>query len=307
MGLDGGGTKTAACLVDENSCELGRGVGGPCNIATQDDASLATSLEQAAAAACDAAGLAHSKCTLAGACAAVAGFSAAGRRAAFACLATNCLRAERIRIEPDYVAAFWGASHGAPGIAVIAGTGAVSYGLNADGATHREDGLGYLLGDRGSAFNLGLRVLRHTLRCIDDGRADTLSESVQAFTGASTQAEMVQWVYSSFSPGKIASLAPVVGALAERGDASAMEHVIEMAQRLRNSARRVRHALWLPWDTPVYPLGGLWSIGSVLRSEFTEPRSDERSRGDENAAGGRLSVTEPQSDPAYGAALLALA
>ena len=41
LGLDGGGTKTAAVIIDSAGIEVGRGLGGPCNIATSDDASFA--------------------------------------------------------------------------------------------------------------------------------------------------------------------------------------------------------------------------------------------------------------------------
>ena len=79
-------------------------------------------------------------------CAGVAGFSAPQRVEAFDALLRAEVEAERYRIEPDYLAAYWGATHGAPGVVVIAGTGAVTYARNEEGQERKEDGLGFLLG-----------------------------------------------------------------------------------------------------------------------------------------------------------------
>lgn len=308
LGLDGGGTKTAACLIDGSGAELGRGSGGPGNIATNENAALASSIKQAVTQACQAAGLETETPVFAAVCAGVAGYSVEDRRAAFSELLPTLISAQRYRIEPDYFIAYWGASHGEPGIVVIAGTGAVSFGRNAEGETCREDGLGFLLGDRGSGFNLGSRVLRYTLDQMKEGRSDTLSETVLAHTGARSQNEILQWLYGNFSPARVASLAPVVGDLAEAGDPHARMHLVEMARRLRHSVRQVRHQLWLPRDTPVYPIGGLWQLGQFLCDEFQEPRwrgEGEVTIEPEALSGGRFYIATPKSDAAYGAALLA--
>jgi N-acetylglucosamine kinase-like BadF-type ATPase len=307
LGLDGGGTKTAAVILDADGVERGRGLGGPGNIATNDDETLRQSMRQATRSALRAAGLSV-ETVFAGGCAGVAGFSAEERRAAFDELLRDTVSAEMYRLEPDYVIAYWGATHGEPGIVVIAGTGAVSHGRNADGESVKEDGLGYLLGDRGSGFNLGLRALRYTLRRLQEGKTDPLTEAVLRHLGAATQNEIVQWLYGNFSPARVATLAPIVGALAEQGDSAARTQVAEMARRLRHAVRQVRHKLWLPRETPVYPLGGLWQIGTFFQAEFADPQwrgEGETCLEEEALPGGRFEIATPKSDAAYGAALLA--
>ena len=206
----------------------------------------------------------------------MAGYSAEARRADFAVLFAEDVNAEARFVEPDFSIAYWGAAHGEPGIIVIAGTGAVAYGRNAEGETRREDGLGFLLGDRGSGFNLGLRVLQYTLEMWKAGDGDALTEAVLAHTGAASQEQIVQWLYGDFSPSRVAGLAPVVGQLAQAGEPAACWHVADMARRLRHSVRQVRHHLWLPRDTPIYPLGGLWNLGEFFREEFAEPPLERR-------------------------------
>ncbi|HLJ56159.1 MAG TPA: BadF/BadG/BcrA/BcrD ATPase family protein [Chthonomonadaceae bacterium] len=307
LGIDGGGTKTAALLADESGAELGAGSGGPGNIANNDDAALRRSLRGAIGAALQAAGLPEST-RFAAACAAVAGYSAPQRLEAFQALMPEVAEADAYRVEPDYTAAYWGATHGEPGVVVIAGTGAVAYGRNAEGQERKEDGLGFLLGDRGSGFNLGVRVLRYTLERMQAGALDELSTSVLLHTKAQSESEIIQWLYGEFSPPRVASLSPVVGRLAEAGDEAARWQVAEMARRLRHSVRQVRHALWLPRDVPVYPMGGLWQLGEFFRSEFADPRWSGEGRfaiEAEAVPGGRFELAQPKSEPVYGAVLLA--
>ena len=307
LGIDGGGTKTAALILAEDGTEVGRGVGGSGNIAVNDDATLARSLRDAVDGAWRDAGRATSD-RFAGVCAGMAGYSVEGRRIAFEALLRREVTADAYRIEPDYLIAYWGATEGEPGIVVIAGTGAVSFGRNAEGETRREDGLGFLLGDRGSGFNLGLYALRYTLKRMQEGGEDALTAAVIAHTGARSQNEILQWIYGNFSPARVASLAPIVGELAEGGDTAARNLVAEMARRLRHAVRQIRHSLWLPRDTPVYPLGGLWQLGAFFRAEFTDPQwrgDSETPLAAEALPGGRFVLAQPRHDAAYGAALLA--
>ena len=307
LGIDGGGTKTAALVVDENGAELGLGLGGPGNIAGNEDGVLRQSLRAAVQSALRAADLPE-QTQFAAVCAGVAGYSAPQRLEAFEALLRAEVPADSYRVDPDYAVAYWGATRGEPGVVVIAGTGAVAYGRNAEGQDRKEDGLGFLLGDRGSGFNLGLRVLRYTLEQMKAGTLDTLSMAVLKHTGAQSENEIIQWLYGEFSPPRVASLSPIIGALAEAGDEAACWQVTEMARRLRHSVRQVRHALWLPRDVPVYPLGGLWHLGGFFRSEFADPQWSGEGRfavPPESVPGGRFELAEPHSEPVVGAALLA--
>ena len=75
LGLDGGGTKTAAVILDSEGRELGRGQGGPGNIATGDDSTLEASVREASRTALDSAGL-PPETRFAGVCVGVAGYTA---------------------------------------------------------------------------------------------------------------------------------------------------------------------------------------------------------------------------------------
>ncbi len=299
LGIDGGGTKTAAAIVQENGRECGRGAGGSCNIATAEEATLRRSLEEAVGEAMREAGL-PAGTRFAGVCAGVAGYTARQRREEFARLLPRIVPAESHRLEPDFVIAYWGASEGEPGVIALAGTGAVLYGRNAAGETCREDGRGFLLGDRGSGFWLGTQALRHTLAQLEaDAPPDPLARRVLSEIGAQDADDLIQWVYRDFQPIRVARLAGLVGSAAQEGDPDAERLLQEAVEQLCESARRVLHRLSLPaGSAPIFPLGGVWSIHPGMKAAFARLLSAREAR--------PVTLREPLHDPAYGAALLAL-
>jgi len=314
LGLDGGGTKTAAVILDRAGVEQGRGQGGPCNIATCEDATLTASLHDATRSALQDAGLSPDT-RFAAVCAGVAGCTAKHRRADFARLLAAIVPADRHRVEPDFVVAYWGATEGEPGIVVIAGTGAVVYGRNAAGEARRVDGRGFLLGDRGSGFEIGRLALRSALRNLEHRRvwredetgfhAPTEAEKdfdrrLLAAIGAEDADDLIEWVYRDFQPARIAELAKVVGAMADEGNETASMLIQEAGYALRSSVTLALQCLQMPVDTPIYTLGGLWNVGDTLRQAFEHgsPRLIQPPVS--------LNVRAPKHDPAFGAALLAL-
>ena len=308
VGIDSGGTKTVALITDGEGNELGSGQGGSGNIATNLDETLTVSVRTAFVAACEAAGLSPTT-SFSAVCAGAAGYSYEHRRDPYLAILRSEIHADNYTLVPDYLAAYWGATEGTPGIVVIAGTGAVGYGRNAEGKEYKADGLGFLLGDKGSGFNLGLYALRHALDQIQQEKEDSVTRLVKTYTGTHIIPEVIQWLYDDFTPSRVAAIAPHIGVLAEEGDPVARRLVVEMARRLRQTVRQVRHHLWLPREVAVYPVGGLWELGAFFREEFQDPHwlgEGEISIEPEVLAGGRFNIQSPLHSPAYGAALMAL-
>ncbi len=270
LGIDGGGTKTAAAVATMSGMILGHGEGGVGSLNSRTDC-LHLSLRSAVANACEMAGLDAAGTRFASTCIGIAGYSLEQQRIELFRALPSIIPSEFFRLEPDYRIAFQGATGGKPGIVVIAGTGAVTYGRDNLNRECREDGLGYLLGDRGSGFNLGLQALRYTLEMMKDGRSDAMTDAVLQQTGAKTQSQVLQWIYSDFQTARVAGLAPIIGNMADDGEPQSRSLVALMARRLRHSVREVKHRLFMAPDTEVYPLGGLWHISRFLSAEFEEP------------------------------------
>ena len=307
LGIDGGGSKTTAVILNADGVELGRGTGGPGNIATMSDTLLRQSLVDAIYAARLSSQIQESF-SYGSVCAGMAGYSAEGRRSEFLELLRDVTSAERCLLEPDYRIAYWGATHGEPGIVVIAGTGAVAFGRNQAGQMDREDGLGFLLGDKGSGFDLGLNALRHAVHMNRDGRTDAITQAVMAHTNTNSCEQIVQWLYGQFSPARVASVAPLVGKLADSNDPAACWYVVQMAKCLRHSVRALQQRLLFAEPCPIYPLGGLWNIGRFFREEFRKPGwhgTPEYMVAATPESDEAYEVATPRSDAAYGAGLYA--
>jgi N-acetylglucosamine kinase len=301
LGIDGGGTKTASAILDEKGVEIGLGLGGACNIATCDDETLRRSVLDAVASALESSAL-SAETKFEAVCAGVAGYTAKRRRADFARLLEEIVSARRYRVEPDYVIAYWGATEGEPGIIVSAGTGAVVYGRNEKGETARVDGRGFLLGDKGSSFEIGLFALKITLNSLDAGRdLDPFGRKIMDYIGANDADDVVEWTHRPLDPAKIASIATIVGVLANEGNEVAKLHLRLAASHLRMAVKTISRRIGAPSeDMPVYLLGGLWLLGDFVRRPF-ETGEDA----DSHAGRIRFIIRDPRNSPAFGAALLA--
>ncbi|MEC5197895.1 N-acetylglucosamine kinase-like BadF-type ATPase [Arthrobacter sp. PL16] len=83
------------------------------------------------------------------------------------------------------------------GVAVIAGTGSVAWGVAADGREARSGGWGYLLGDEGSGYWVAREAVRRALHRHDIGQLpDDLDSAVLALNRVSTPTELIGLFHS---------------------------------------------------------------------------------------------------------------
>ncbi len=188
-----------------------------------------------------------------------------------------------------------------PGVVVVAGTGSIAYGRDAEGRAARAGGWGYLLGDEGGGFWIGRAALSAVVRQFDHrGPATLLTDLVLAQMQLSTPAEVIHAIYDrGLQRHAIAGLAGVVQRAMEAGDAVAGEILDRAAIELAAAAASVVTRLGMRGDVfPTVLSGGMFKgIPSLVTSVTTRlaevaPRSDVR----------RLEI-----EPANGAVTLALA
>ncbi|MDT0118891.1 MULTISPECIES: N-acetylglucosamine kinase [Kocuria] len=185
------------------------------------------------------------------------------------------------------------------GIAAIAGTGSVAWGVNASGHGTRAGGWGYLLGDEGSGYWLGREAVRHVLRdaqhrgASDETPAedDRFARAVLGHAGVDTPTELIAAFHDRPDRTHWAGLARTVIELAPHDDA-ARELVSAAAAHLAELIITVARNLGEP--LPVVMGGGLatTSVGVELRERL----------GDHG-----LRVTLLDREPVLGAPLLARA
>jgi N-acetylglucosamine kinase-like BadF-type ATPase len=271
LGLDGGGTQTRAQIVDREGRMLGVGEGGPCSLSAMPSADAVSSIRAAVQAALTetASGMEE----IGAVCAGVAGYSVAGRRAELLAHLQALFPRAQVSIEPDYAVALSGATGGAPGIIVIAGTGSVAYGEDVQGRTHRCGAYGYLIDDAGSGYGVGRAALAAVLRAADGtGEPTSLTERVCAALGLADVSEVVPGVYGGgIGRVAIASLSRVVAeAASEDGDDMGTAILMRAGGALAQLAHGVSARLFTDGDTfPIVPIGGLWSSGPALADVFS--------------------------------------
>jgi glucosamine kinase len=141
------------------------------------------------------------------------------------------------RVLNDVDAAHLGAFAGGPGILVLAGTGSMAWARDDAGQSLRTGGWGEVIGDEGSGYWIGRRILEAVSKSLDGRAAPTAlvdavfehlgldrSRAVSSFEGwASTLA---------FPRLEIAALAPLAPTVAGQGDATAAAVVRDAALEL---------------------------------------------------------------------------
>jgi N-acetylglucosamine kinase-like BadF-type ATPase len=233
LGADGGGTKTIVWLarrrIDQSWEVLGRGRAGTGNPRAAGFDAVQQNLGDAIAAAFADAKLRPQKVAVA--CFGLAGAGRIAEQAVIADWATSQGLAQQVQVVGDLELVLAAADDDEPGIALIAGTGSVAWGRARSGAVARCGGWGYLLGDEGSGYALGLALLRGVVRALDGrGPATSLVAATQAALGVEEPEEIVARVYASeMTRQRIASLAPLVFASADSDPLASS--IVEFAAR----------------------------------------------------------------------------
>jgi N-acetylglucosamine kinase len=312
VGIDGGGTKTACAIATPEGAALGHAVGGPSNYQTVGAAATRAALEGVLREAAQRAGWARAAggpLEVTGLCLALAGVDRPADRRAITQIVADLLsrpveglrwtvEAARVVVVNDAVAALVGGVGRKVGVVTVAGTGSIAFGRNARGEERRAGGWGYLLGDEGSGYAIGLAALRAVCRAADGrGPATRLTEHVLREHRLAQPSDLIAKAYGAWQVPDIAALAPLVERAASEGDAVARAVLDAAAAELALAAGAVIRGLQMA-ETPVdvVTVGGVWA-GS--------PRVTEQFAAQVRSLAPLARVVRPRDEPVAGAVLLA--
>jgi len=287
LGIDGGGSKCDAVLVDETGAVVGWGRGGAIHVYYDPPEAVSASYRSAVAGAV--AGKSDLEVWVAGA--ALDGqppeaLAAAGKVVGY-------VRATEVDTAFASVQEEWG-------LVVLSGTGSFVHGRSSDGRDLHWGGLGPVLNDYGSAYEIGLRGLRAAFASgWTESRRTTLVQVIPEALGAPHLRAVFRLVYvENMGRRQIASLARVVNREAEAGDRVARECLERAADELGALGADMLAELGMcDLSFPVIAIGSVAQRSAIWWQRVCRRLAE--------AAPGTRPVI-PQLQPAVGAALLAL-
>ncbi|MHB1319005.1 MAG: N-acetylglucosamine kinase [Anaerolineae bacterium] len=262
LGIDGGGSGLRVVLADADLTVYGRAEGPGANPSLVGRTRAASILHEAVLAALGT----IPSASVAAAAIGLAGAAASHSRAWLTDVVRAVLPEARVVPSADYEIALVGALGRRLGVIVLAGTGALAYGVNAAGQSALAGGWGYLLGDEGGGYWLGREGLQAVLRS-DDGRGPdtTLSSTLLPTLGLADARDLIPWLYHEgrARTAEIAALAPLVLEAAAAGDGRALSLVERGADELGSAVDAVRDRLGYA-KAPIAFAGGLLSAPNPL-------------------------------------------
>ncbi len=274
IGVDGGGTHTRAVVAGADLVPKGRGSAGPANAATRPLPRVLAAVTEAVDDAANAAGVQPSAAV--GIACGLAGIDTAGIADRVQGALGEVYGAGKVLVTNDARIALAGAIDGpldAPGVVLIAGTGAIAFGRNRRGEDARAGGWGPVIGDEGSGYAVARRGLAAVVRDLDGrGPKTRMRDLLFASEGVRTTEELLSQIYrADGGPADVASYFPLVLAAARDGDDVARTLLAEAGAELALAAVSVIRKLGLERESfTVATVGGVFSAGELVLGKLRE-------------------------------------
>ena len=298
IGIDGGGTKTLVKIANLEGKLIFCAEGGPANINSTERHTIQSTIADLIIEGLKAIGGDPPDCRML--CMGTAGAGRPAEKVIFENIFRN-LGFSDILITDDAHTALYGGIDSDEGVILISGTGSICYGRNKRGETRRAGGWGYIIGDEGSGYDIGLQAIKHTARSIDkrDGES-LLSSMILKRLGISGMDELIGLIYRSGNGRSIiAELAPVVDEAYINGDIYAKGILDNSVSELFKCVKAVidgmefsRKQIYLAFSGSVLKKCRYISgrLKDVICSTYPE-----------------ITVIDAKNDAAWGAVLMALA
>jgi N-acetylglucosamine kinase len=307
LGIDAGGTKTVCLLADDQGAVVAEARGGGANLQAHGELEVEKVLHHVMVTA-----MGDRDVRPAAICLGIAGVDRPQDAEAVRGIMRRIGAKIPTLVVNDALVALVAGAGEQPGVVIIAGTGSIAYGRNAEGNAARAGGWGYLLGDEGSGFWIGRRALSAIVRAADGrGPSTQLTDLVMDRLRLVRPSDLIrETYYRDLRRTAISGLAPLVQQARDAGDAVAAEILNQAATELTAAAASVISRLDMRGDVfPTILGGGIfkavpWLADQVMRlmSEVA-PRSQSRVLEVEPAVGAvRLAIAEARGGarlPAY--------
>jgi N-acetylglucosamine kinase-like BadF-type ATPase len=267
LGVDGGGTKTAMCLLREDGRVAAQAQTASCYYFTEGIGLVGRVLQEGIDEVCERASVTSAEIRYA-----FFGLPTYGEVSsdvpALDAIPRDILGHSRYVCDNDMVCGWAGSLGGIDGINVVSGTGSITYGERL-GHGARVGGWGDLFGDEGSAYWISIKGLNAFTR-MSDGRLPVgpLHEALRTHLKLAADLDLVDIVLNRWQGGRseIAALSRVIVDAAESGDECATQILSEAADELARLVDTTRRILdFSPEESvPVSYSGGIFNVRSIV-------------------------------------------
>jgi N-acetylglucosamine kinase-like BadF-type ATPase len=274
LGIDGGGSKTAALIASLDEAGelnvLGHGRGGPSNLRLAGKQRSLESLDRAVDEALTESNLQGQKLDYAVLALAGSTFSDVRDEVIAWAVSRNLSKKVDIIHDAEPVLAS-GVDHGR-GVALIVGTGAVAVGINSKGETATLGGWGHWFGDKGSGFDLGCKALSAVAEAADGvGPSTIMHDMVLTKLKIDDPRRILQKLSARGEVRReVAAIAPIVLDAAELDDPVATSIVINAVAEALKLVTAVATRLNFSKPYPLMLAGGVACSNRIFHSELID-------------------------------------
>ena len=273
LGFDGGGTRTAARLADDEGKLLGRAESGPSNPIKVGLGAAERELLKAYRACLREAGIPSAAARaprppfLRAVCAGISGGDRRTVQRPLLAWMRRHIPARRYLLTSDAAIALAAAVRDGPGLIVIAGTGSIAFARDEQGTVLRAGGWGAPFDDRGSGYDLGRKAVAAALEAFDGRGAHTLL--MERICRRLDLGDITEVISQRLEPQQIAALFPLVMEAAGEGDLVASHLCDDAARDLAHLAiALLKRTGWGRRTTPVVTTGGVFTSSILIRRAF---------------------------------------
>ncbi len=271
LGVDGGGTKTHAVLMDSSKKVLSEGTAGPSNPLRVGLETAVLNITEAISSACDRIGAApdDASSTTIG----LAGVRRGDLRERIQQRLVQTIGIREIKVITDAEIALFGTTLGKPGLVIISGTGSICYGKDAKGNIATAGGWGPIAGDEGGGVSIAKQGLKAIAKALDGrGRKTKLCEVGTEYFRASTPEDLIIAIYSpQMDTRRLAGFAKSVVETAKNGDEIAIEILSVAGFELGLAAYAVIKKLKMQRrKVPIGMVGSIFKAGALLTKPLEE-------------------------------------
>jgi N-acetylglucosamine kinase-like BadF-type ATPase len=296
LGIDAGGTKTVCLLADADGAVVSEARGPGANLHAAGELAVEKVLHEVMEEAIGDRAIAP-----AAICLGIAGVDRDDEERTVRAIMRRIGHKARTLVVNDALIALVAGAADAPAIVIIAGTGSIVYGRNANAEAARAGGWGHMIGDEGSGYWIGREALTAVMRAADGrGPQTQLTADILAHFDVSDVSRLPRIVYDREQPRmSVAALGPLVQKATDQRDPVATVILERASEELVVAARSVATWLEMRGDSfTFYLAGGVFRVVPWLAEQLP----------------GRLAEVAPRCqvelldrEPAFGAVWLALA